>query len=114
MGMVPSHLYNNRFRLHYTEDLRMPWHYHKLPKGSYSGSIKNWPFYPGIIETINNFTFFEAIAAQQYWWEHYGGLKGRLMNDSLPLKRTQFILFRGKGSWNGYLKGFPNGWVPQI
>ena len=114
VGVVLSRDYPFQFVRHYTDDLKMPWHQHQLPPGSYCGPKSSWPYRHEAIETLSGFTYLEAVAAQQFWWEHYGGGCGRLPLQTQPLLRTEFILMRGKGCWEGYLKGFPNGWVPSV
>lgn len=114
IGVVLSRQYRKRFFRHYTDDVRSPWHAHQWPADIYQGSCEQWPYRPDIIEHLNGFTRLEALAAQQYWWEKYCGAKGLLKNGQQPLPRSRFIVLRGKGCWDGYLKGFPNGWVPIV
>ncbi|GAB3109106.1 hypothetical protein G8770_23175 [Aestuariicella hydrocarbonica] len=112
VGVVRSKYYDRRFFRHCADDLDAPWHMHQFPSGTYQQPEENWPYYSAVIEKVFDFTRFEAAAAQQYWWEKYGGVKGSLKFAKQPLSRTQFILLRGKGCWDGYVKGFPNGWAP--
>ncbi len=114
VGVVLCRDYPMRFVRHYTDDLRMPWHQHQLPLGSYHGPRSSWPYRQESIEVLSGFTHFEAVSAQQFWWEYYGGLRNELSLQPQPLLRSEFILMRGTGCWEGYLKGFPNGWVPAI
>lgn len=114
VGLVLTRRYRQSFYRHYTDDVRSPWHAHQWPAGIYQRSSEYWPYYPDIIEHVRNFTRLEARAAQQYWWERYRGDIGLLKDHPQPLSRTQFMLLRGKGCWDGYLKGFPNGWAPSL
>lgn len=112
VGVTLNREYPMQFVRHYTDDLKMPWHHHQVPIGSYHGPKSSWPYRHESIEILSDFTHFEAVSAQQFWWEYYGGHLGKLLFQPQPLLRTEFILMRGKGCWEGYLKGFPNGWVP--
>lgn len=114
IGVVLTRLYRKRFFRHYTDDVRSPWHSHQWPADIYQGPSEHWPYRPEIIEQLKGFTRLEALAAQQYWWEKYCGMDGALKNSQQPLSRSHFILLRGKGCWDGYLKGFPNGWTPTL
>jgi hypothetical protein len=114
VGLCEGGNFVQAFSLQLTKDVRAPWHWQQVPFGSYDRPIECWPFYPELLEHVKAFTRFEAAAAHQYWWEYYGGYRQCLINCEQPLTRTEFIVQRGKGCWDGYMKGFPNGWVPRL
>lgn len=114
VGICHENDFTQCFSTHITRDLWAPWHWQQVPFGCYDRPKEFWPFYPQAVESLIQFTCFEATAAHQYWWEYFGGFSNKLLNTKQPLRRTEFILGRGKGCWEGYMKGFPNGWVPRL
>lgn len=114
VGVCLQAHYPQVFVRHFTDDLRAPWHRHQVVRGAYQRPMAVWPFFPQVIENVRGFTALEAVAAQQYWWEYHGGRRLLKWQCQPPMPRSQFIVLRNEGCWDGYLKGFPNGWVPQV
>ncbi len=103
-----------RFQEHVRDDSAYPWHYSKVAIGGYDSSDEtNWPFYPRKLFDCKDYTELELAAAEQYYWEQYGGLSGKLKNSQQPLTKATFFKYKSGTTWSN-TKGFPPGWSPKV
>lgn len=86
----------------------------KLAEDAYSSKNDGtWPFVPRKLEDLKEWTELEVAAAEQYWWEKYGGLSKQLCNRQQPLTQKTFLEYRNKHTFNAKKPGLPASWTPK-
>ena len=103
----------DRFIQHTREDSDRPWYIGPPYNADYSSEDDaHWPYYPRELFKIKQQTLLEISASEEYYYEEYGGLTGKLYNKIQPLKKSTFLKYKDElGVYKG--KGFPPGWAPK-
>lgn len=114
VGLTDYQRDGSRFIEHVNNDKAYPWHKSKFNDAAYQNkNDEKWPYYPRKLYDCKDYTWLEIVAAEQYYWEHYGGLSNKLLNSNQPLKKQTFLKYKSSGTWSN-TKGFPPGWTPKI
>jgi len=114
VGLTSYQRDGDRFIEHVNNDLGYPWHKSLFTDMAYqSPDSTKWPYYPRKQEDCKDFTPLETVASEQYWWEHHGGLTGKLLNKQQPLTLACFKKYMTAQTYRGAAIGFPPGWMPK-
>lgn len=97
-----------RYLQHVAQDTDRPWH---QTGHNFTAKILE-AFDPDEGRAV---TKLELTAAEEYWWEHYGGLTGGLENRKQPLTLKRFNMCKSTAGFRGKKLGFPDGdnWKPK-
>jgi hypothetical protein len=115
IGQTSQELFD-RFHQHTTDSREedQPWHINNYSYDEYDA--KKWRFFYEEKENCKHFTPLEITAAEQFWFEYYNGLSGKLKNRQQPLRKITFCSYRDTypGSFRGETIGFPSDkWEPK-
>lgn len=102
----------SRFVEHVTQDVWAPWFFQKVVYDPNADT--HWPYYPRKLANLKEVTLLEVAAAEEYYWELYGGLEGKLENRQQPLKLQTFNKYKNANTWRPKEKGFAASWAPKL
>lgn len=102
-----------RFQQHAVESKEsdQPWH---VDNTKYDNEDETkWQFGPTQVYACKEFTPLEITASEEFFFEHYDGLSGKLCNRQQPLRKDTFFKYKNAGTFRPTQSGFDANWTPK-